>query len=160
MGHMLVDMDGTLAHFNIDEYAIDKVGEPIAPMVDRVKQWLAAGIEVKIFTARASDKQSLGLCRPAIEAWCEQHIGRKLPITAIKDYGCIQLWDDRAMRVVHNTGRLCCERPVAPTDGCFFCGNASDNTLILMGERGAGICKSCVNSCVTALIDRVAGVQL
>jgi hypothetical protein len=29
-------------------------------------------------------------------------------VTCMKDYGMIQLWDDRAVRVVENTGQPCC----------------------------------------------------
>ena len=36
--------------------------------------------------------------------WCEDHIGQKLPVTNLKDYGLIELWDDRAVRVVKNRG--------------------------------------------------------
>lgn len=35
----------------------------------------------------------------------ETHIGRVLPITNIKDYQMIELWDDRAVQVIPNTGQ-------------------------------------------------------
>ncbi len=40
----------------------------------------------------------------AIDAWCERHFGRKLPVTCTKDYGMVELWDDRAVQVKENTG--------------------------------------------------------
>jgi hypothetical protein len=40
-----------------------------------------------------------------IEAWCIKHIGQSLPITCQKDYGMIELWDDRCVQVIPNTGR-------------------------------------------------------
>lgn len=43
--------------------------------------------------------------REMIESWCVEHIGHKLPITNVKDYGMIELWDDRAVQVIPNTGR-------------------------------------------------------
>jgi hypothetical protein len=39
-----------------------------------------------------------------IEEWCYFRIGHVLPITNIKDYAMIELWDDRAVQVVANTG--------------------------------------------------------
>ena len=51
MGWMAVDLDGTLAHY--DKFiSPSHIGEPIAPMVARVKKWLSQGKEVRIFTAR------------------------------------------------------------------------------------------------------------
>ena len=49
-----VDLDGTLARYEQYEGPMS-IGEPIPEMVDRVKAWLAAGREVRIFTARVSD---------------------------------------------------------------------------------------------------------
>jgi hypothetical protein len=40
-----------------------------------------------------------------IEAWCVEHIGVVLPVTNVKDFGMIELWDDRAVQVVPNTGQ-------------------------------------------------------
>lgn len=50
-----VDLDGTLAKFT--EWQEDGgIGEPIQPMIDRVKDWLKNGQEVRIMTARANAK--------------------------------------------------------------------------------------------------------
>jgi hypothetical protein len=101
-GWIGVDLDGTLAMYDGFK-GPDHIGAPIAKMVNRVKAWLAQGREVRIFTARVcyGDKQN---CRPAIEAWCVQHIGVVLPVTNEKDYGMIELWDDRCVQVMPNTG--------------------------------------------------------
>ena len=48
-GWIGVDLDGTLAKYGIWDGSI---GEPIPLMVERVKIWIALGVEVKIFTAR------------------------------------------------------------------------------------------------------------
>lgn len=47
-----VDLDGTLAYYDIAQG--DAIGEPVPLMLARVKTWIAAGIEVRIVTARAS----------------------------------------------------------------------------------------------------------
>lgn len=92
------------------------------PMVWRVREWVAAGEDVRIFTARVDGgKVALAMGDPAgeafkdvarirgyIEAWCLRHIGTVLPVTNVKDYGMRVLWDDRAVRVVANTGEPCC----------------------------------------------------
>lgn len=50
-GWVGVDLDGTLAHY--DEFrGDDHVGEPIEPMVRRVRKMLDEGKDVRIFTAR------------------------------------------------------------------------------------------------------------
>lgn len=102
-GWIGVDLDGTLAHY--DGFAgPEHIGEPVVEMVERVQRWLEAGLDVRIFTARVCYGDSQG-CRPAIEAWCLKHIGRVLPITCEKDYGMIELWDDRCVAVEPNTGK-------------------------------------------------------
>lgn len=116
-GWIGVDLDGTLAHY--DQWrGIEHIGAPIAPMVERVKRWIAEGRAVKIFTARvdggevavaAGDQNGVAhrdipAVRRHIEAWCLQHLGAVLPVTNVKDYGMIELWDDRAVQVIANTG--------------------------------------------------------
>ena len=105
-GWIGVDLDGTLAHYD-GWRGVDHVGPPIAPMVARVKEWLAAGTEVRIVTARVGhfDGRPQHEARPHVEAWCLEHIGQVLPVTAAKDFGMIELWDDRCRRVECNTGR-------------------------------------------------------
>lgn len=106
-GWIGVDLDGTLARY--DEWqGEDHIGEPLQPMVERVKVWLAQGKEVRIFTARASawgrPTERLQKNIALIEEWCERHIGKKLPVTSDKDYECVAIWDDRAIQVEFNTG--------------------------------------------------------
>lgn len=97
-GWIGVDLDGTLAHY--EGWKGGDIGEPVGPMLARVKRWLAEGRDVRIFTARASTPELV----PAIEAWCRRHLGRVLPVTNVKDYAMLELWDDRAVRVRMNTG--------------------------------------------------------
>lgn len=128
MGWKAVDLDGTLAHY---EHWVGPghIGAPIAKMVDRVKQWIREGVEVRIFTARAfpialsapggvigpdwavpMQHTMRGMeCEQAIHAirtWCAQHIGHVLPITCVKDFGMDEVYDDRAVQVEKNTGAL------------------------------------------------------
>jgi hypothetical protein len=105
-GWIGVDLDGTLAHYEQFQ-GLAHIGEPIPAMVARVQAWLADGREVRIFTARVTDEgdaRDLARVRELIGAWCEKHIGRRLPITNVKDYSLDELWDDRAVQVVKNTG--------------------------------------------------------
>ena len=120
-GWIGVDLDGTLAEYG-GWKGPGHIGAPIAAMVNRVKRWVSEGREVRIFTARVDGggvALSMGdpngeQCRDVdnvrahIEAWCKEHIGVVLPITNVKDYGMIALWDDRAVHVKTNTGEPCC----------------------------------------------------
>src|SRR5688500_18096438 len=105
-GWIGVDLDGTLARYDVWR-GTEHIGAPIPEMVDRVRAWLAGGYEVRIFTARVCGMAGMeaSIARAAIEAWCLQHIGRKLRVTAEKDFRMIECWDDRAVRVAFNRGR-------------------------------------------------------
>ena len=101
-GWIGVDLDETLARY--DHWrGHHHIGEPIPLMLERVKEWLRQGIDVRIFTARAADPGSPST--PFIEAWCLEHLGQVLPVTATKDYGLIEFWDDRAVQVIPGTGK-------------------------------------------------------
>lgn len=103
MGWIGVDFDGTLARY--DGWKGETVlGEPIIPMVSLVKNWLAEGLDVRIFTARAYDFSEEG--KAAIEVWCYEHIGQSLPITCVKDFYMEEFYDDRAVQVEFNTGEI------------------------------------------------------
>lgn len=99
-----VDLDGTLAH-KLDSYGEDgtAIGEPVPAMVDRVKQWLGEGKQVKIFTARVANDPERKI-EHAIRGWCREHLGKELPVTCEKDPRMTGLWDDRAHGVVADTG--------------------------------------------------------
>ena len=105
-GWIGVDLDGTLAYYD-GWKGIDHIGDPIPLMVERVKAWLSEGKRVKIFTARVCRgepefSEALG----HIQEWLKKHIGCVLEVTNIKDFGMIQLWDDRAVSVKMNTGEI------------------------------------------------------
>lgn len=102
-GWIGVDLDGTLAHYE-GWQGIDNIGAPVPRMVERVKRWLAEEREVRIFTARVSAPSEKAAVIAAIDKWCEEHIGVRLPVTCEKDFGMIELWDDRVVQVIPNTG--------------------------------------------------------
>lgn len=94
-GWIGVDLDGTLAHY--DEYrGDDHVGEPIEPMVRKVRKWINEGRDVRLFTARKP--------HPAIRRWMRDHLGAILPITNMKDPKMQALYDDRVVQVKRNEG--------------------------------------------------------
>jgi len=103
-GWIGVDLDGTLAHYN-GWKGIEHVGDPVPAMLSRVRAWLDGGRTVKIFTARVS---VAGRERDEvvghIHAWCERHGLPALDVTCVKDFGMVELWDDRAVQVIPNTG--------------------------------------------------------
>lgn len=114
-GWIGVDLDGTLAKYDGQWRGPDHIGEPIAPMVERVRQWLAIGQEVRIFTARVYGAvEDVRRAREAIKRWCRENIGAELEVTCQKDYSMIALWDDRAIQVETNTGRLIGDGSKAP----------------------------------------------
>ena len=110
-GWIGVDLDATLAKYN-GWVNGGHIGEPVPAMVARVQSWLASGQEVRIFTARvysdgtrSRDNEAEAALR-VIQDWCFEHIGTILPVTCVKDFGMIALYDDRAVQVEPNTGRL------------------------------------------------------
>ena len=107
-----VDLDGTLA---IDVIWVDlnHIGQPVEPMVQRVKEWTAQGIDVKIFTARAGEPNGI----PPVKAWLKEQGLPDLQVTNQKDFNMIAMWDDRAIQVIANTGIPVLNRSsVTPTE--------------------------------------------
>lgn len=100
-----VDLDGTLAEYHGWS---ENIGKPVPAMVERVKAWLAAGKTVKIFTARGTggDFRQQMVQNERIKEWVARHIGAQLEITNHKDIHMEVLYDDRAVGVELNTGRL------------------------------------------------------
>src|ERR1043165_1046227 len=76
------------------------LGEPIPEMIATMKSLLAAGIKVKIFTARALEPENI----PAIQEWAERHGLGRLDATHQKDYDLIRFFDDRAIPIMENAG--------------------------------------------------------
>lgn len=99
---LAVDLDGTLAYYD-DWKGIEHIGEPVPLMLNRVKEWIADGKTVKIFTARAcGGEHQINL----IQDWCEKHGLPRLEVTNVKDFRMARLYDDRCVQVIENTGIL------------------------------------------------------
>ncbi len=94
------DLDGTLAH-DTGWKGPDHIGPPIPEMLERVRNWINQGRRVKIFTARATTPDAI----PPIRDWLREQGLPELEITNVKDFECEEIWDDRAVEVVANTGR-------------------------------------------------------
>ncbi len=99
-----VDLDGTLARFE-EGRGIDFIGDPVPLMRERVLRWVTEGRDVRIFTTRASGPaiQAASQTR-LIQNWLEKHGMPRLRVTARKDFRMLELWDDRAVQVMPNTG--------------------------------------------------------
>ncbi len=109
-GTVLVDLDGTLAMYD-STFDPRHIGDPIAPMVDRVHKWLLMGYVVKVFTARANprsyrSREDFDNTIRLIQDWTEAHIGQRLEVTCEKDFSVVEIWDDRAVQVQPNTGQI------------------------------------------------------
>lgn len=119
-GWIAVDLDGTLAEYHgwVNTF---NIGAPIPVMAERVRSWIADGKDVRIFTARVDGGlvgeamgvdaetvqryKDIAAITEMIQNWTEQHVGKRLPVTCKKDYGMIELWDDRCVQVIPNTGK-------------------------------------------------------
>jgi hypothetical protein len=124
-GWIGVDFDGTLAFY--DRWTgWNHFGTPIPMMVERVKRWLAADVEVRIMTARiglepddvhqcyvTKENYTNAQMASAIQDWTEKHLGARLTVTCVKDLHMIELWDDRAVQVIANTGLTLSEEHAA-----------------------------------------------
>lgn len=96
-----VDLDGTLAEYD-ERRGLEHIGRPVPAMLARVREWLAQGFDVRIFTARASDP----VLTMTVKPWLREHNLPDLPVVNAKDLQLVQVWDDRAVQVERNTGRV------------------------------------------------------
>ncbi len=126
-----VDLDGTLAEAT-RWLSMSQIGPPVPLMMRRVKAWLDKGAKIKIVTARAGNEEGLA----ATKLWLKTHGLPDLEITDRKDFDMIELWDDRAIQVVHNTG-ICFlgasyfARPKAP----ILIDEIQNKTYVFVGEE-------------------------
>ena len=97
-----VDLDGTLSRTDNPGHFLPPypVGEPIADMIEMVKSLLAAGVRVKIFSARACEPERI----PGVQDWAERHGLGRLEVTNQKDFALIRFYDDRAIQICPNLG--------------------------------------------------------
>lgn len=97
-----VDFDGTLSKSLPGKHDPEKCGKPIKPMVDRVRKLVKSGKRVKIFTARADDEKSV----TAITKWLRKQDLPALEVTNLKDKHMVKSYDDRAIHVEKDTGKV------------------------------------------------------
>ena len=103
-GWIGVDLDCTLAEYHGWKGKDEPIGKSIPLMIERVKRWLDKGKTVKIFTARVDGDD--GTQEKLIKEWCKEHIGQELEVTNVKTRSMYELWDDRAVSVEKNTGKI------------------------------------------------------
>ena len=120
-GWVGVDLDGVLVEW--DPKYLPGLGPPIIHGITLVRRLLAAGKEVRIFTARIqpspgdpewwAEIRRLGF--DALEPWvasqiamidkfCIDHFQTTLRITASKDWRMTTCYDDRSVQMIPNTG--------------------------------------------------------
>ena len=103
MGWIGVDLDGTLADMSKPPIPGTNIGPPIDRMVQRIRKWIAEGKEVRIVTARVGWNRD----QVPMILWYLKACGvtdKELVIQANKDYDMEELWDDRVVQVITNTG--------------------------------------------------------
>lgn len=107
-----VDFDHTLR---------DDFDKPIPAMTNRVKSWLAQGMEVRIVTARMNPREyDVEEQEWYITGWCKRHIGTALKVQWGKSSGMIEQWDDKVVRV--ENGRRVSKSTVEGESGAIsFC---------------------------------------
>ena len=97
------DLDGTLAQDIA--HSPYEIGPPVPEMLERVKQWVEDGEEVWIFTSRLTAPDiNVPQMRDAIHDWLEEQGLPRLHVTSTKSWRIREIWDDRAVAVVPNTG--------------------------------------------------------
>jgi hypothetical protein len=97
-----VDLDGTLAYYKNWKENGENIGDPIPLMKRRVLQWLREGTEVKIFTARADNGEQIA----KVKEWLLRNGFGRLEVTNIKGMDGMEFWDDRAVSIERNTGKV------------------------------------------------------
>ena len=104
--HIALDLDKTIAFYE-GHWKATKVGEPILPMVERVKEWLNKGYRVTIFTARLDREEGSEDYEKQINMITEflKRAGLpNLPKTATKLREFTHFIDDRAWNCEANKG--------------------------------------------------------
>jgi len=101
--HIALDLDGTLAHYN-GWRGMDHIGDPIPAMVTKVREWIAAGDKITIFTARVSDQAEAPDASHYITKWLLANDLPPFEITATKLKSFTLFVDDRAVGVIKNRG--------------------------------------------------------
>jgi len=111
MKTIATDFDRTLSQYegSKDFRPYGPFGPPIPAMYFRVKQWIDNGDRVIIFTARLSQHSEIidydtAKVASAIQDWCESYGLPRLEVTNQKLREFDELWDDKAVSVMENSG--------------------------------------------------------
>lgn len=112
------DLDGTLAQYD-HWHGPTHIGDPIGEgdpesQFEQLKRMLERKQhEVRIFSARvyaptdnALRQYEAAQAMIAIQEWCKKHFGKAIPVTCVKDFGMIEMRDDRAAQVDPNNGHI------------------------------------------------------
>lgn len=102
------DLDGTLAKYD-GWKGIEHIGEPVDTMVIIAKMLHRIGKKIKVLTARVAprdDGEGGDKAKKYVEAWCKKNLGFVPEITYEKDASMAALFDDRAVAVEQNTGKV------------------------------------------------------
>jgi hypothetical protein len=102
------DLDGTLAKYD-GWKGIEHIGEPVESqvLIAKLLHWL--GKKIKILTARVAPRggdNDSAKAKKYVEEWCSKHLGFVPEVTYVKDASMVALFDDRAVSVEQNTGKI------------------------------------------------------
>lgn len=100
-----VDLDGTLAEYN-GWRGMEHIGAPVQNIVTALKYHQSQGAKIWIFTARVSDDNEAPQATFHIKNWLKRYNIEVDGITAVKHKFFTEIWDDRAIQVVRNTGQF------------------------------------------------------
>lgn len=110
--HIALDLDKTL-FYHESKWGISKIGDPIPKMVERVKGWINKGHRISIFTARACPfafgkdrREESERQKTLIHEALEKAGLPKFDVTCMKSPSFTHFIDDRAHRVIANTGEM------------------------------------------------------
>jgi len=96
-----IDLDGTLAIIDHNTSGV-VIGEPVEVMRIILESHITEGYKIKIFTARASYPEQI----PIVKKWLKDNNFPELEITCQKDFAMIRFYDDSAVTIERNTGRI------------------------------------------------------
>lgn len=102
------DLDGTLAKYD-GWKGMDHIGDPVDTMVIIAKMLHKIGKKIKVLTARVAprdDGEGGDKAKKYVEEWCKKNLGFVPEITYEKDASMAALFDDRAVAVEQNTGKV------------------------------------------------------
>ncbi len=99
-GYHGIDLDKSLAYHE-SKWGVSKIGNFFPEMVKRIKSLMASGKQIKIFTARAAHgPEQVKMVQDALE---KEGLPR-FEVVNLKDRNLRCLFDDRAVRMIPNTG--------------------------------------------------------